>query len=65
MNNKGLEESLPIEIDWIQERAHRNEFQLTEHAHKERQEENIGTREIREALMHCGMLGGIKDEETT
>jgi hypothetical protein len=30
-----------ISIEWIRKRANKNEFQLTGHAHKERQEEVI------------------------
>jgi len=30
-----------MKVDWIQEMAIKNQFQLTEHAHKERQEEAI------------------------
>ena len=30
-----------ISIGWIRERANKNEFQLTGHAHKERQEDVI------------------------
>ena len=40
-----------INVGWIRNRANKNEFQLTGHAHKERQEEVIKTKEIREALM--------------
>ena len=36
--------------------ASSNQFQLTEHAHKERQEEAIELREIKEALMTCELL---------
>ena len=45
-----------IPIDWIIERVRRNEFQLSGHAHKERQEEAIYTLEICEALMNCEIL---------
>lgn len=62
MGNEGPKETLPIEVGWIQERACRNEFQLTEHAHKERQEENIETGEIREALMNCEMLESYPED---
>ena len=40
-----------IGVGWIRERVDRNEFQLTGHAHKERQEEVIKTEEIRKALL--------------
>jgi hypothetical protein len=39
-----------MDAEWIKERARRNEFQLSGHAHRERQEEAINTWEIREAL---------------
>jgi len=45
-----------IHIDWIIEKARKNEFQLSGHAHKERQEEDIYAWEIREALINCEIL---------
>ena len=45
-----------MDAEWIKERARRNEFQLSGHAHKERQEEAINTWEIRETLMECERL---------
>jgi hypothetical protein len=45
-----------IHADWIKEKARENEFQLSGHAHKERQEEIIHTGEIREALINCEIL---------
>ena len=45
-----------IHVDWIKEKARENEFQLSGHAHKERQEETIHTWEIREALINCEIL---------
>jgi hypothetical protein len=45
-----------MDAEWIKERARRNEFQLSGHAHKERQEEAINTWEIREALIECQSL---------
>ena len=45
-----------MKIDWIQEMAGKSQFQLTEHAHKERQEEAIELKEIREALTRCDTL---------
>jgi hypothetical protein len=35
-----------ISVAWIRERANKNEFQLTGHAHKERQEEVIKTKDV-------------------
>ena len=40
-----------IRVGWIHERANKTEFQLTGHAHKERQEDVIKVEEIRMALM--------------
>jgi hypothetical protein len=51
-----------ISAGWIRERANKNEFQLTGHAHKERQEEVIKTKEIREALMKCEILENYPDD---
>ncbi len=51
-----------ISIGWIRERAAKNEFQLTGHAHKERQEEIIKTKEIREALMKGEILENYPDD---
>jgi hypothetical protein len=45
-----------MDAEWIKERARRNEFQLSGHAHRERQEEAINTWEIREALIECQSL---------
>jgi hypothetical protein len=45
-----------IHADWVKEKARENEFQLSGHAHKERQEEAIHTWEIREALINCEIL---------
>lgn len=45
-----------IDVEWVKEKARNNEFQLSGHAHKERQEETINTWEIREALMGCEIL---------
>ena len=45
-----------IHADWIKVKARENEFQLSGHAHKERQEETIHTWEIREALINCEIL---------
>ena len=39
-------ESVGIKVDWIRERANTSEFQLTGHAHKERQEEIIETKDV-------------------
>ena len=35
-----------INVGWIRNRANKNEFQLTGHAHKERQEEVIKTKDV-------------------
>jgi hypothetical protein len=51
-----------IGIGWIRKRANKNEFQLTGHAHKERQEEVIKTKEIREALMKGEILENYPDD---
>lgn len=51
-----------ISVAWIRERANKNELQLTGHAHKERQEEFIKTKEVREALMKCGILENYPDD---
>jgi hypothetical protein len=51
-----------ISVAWIRERANKNEFQLTGHAHKERQEEVIKTKEIREVLMKCEILENYPDD---
>ena len=51
-----------ITIGWIREKATENEFQLTGHAHKERQEEVIKTKEIRDALMQGELLENYPDE---
>lgn len=45
-----------LNAEWIKQKATKNEFQLSGHAHKERQEEAINTWEIREALMECEIL---------
>ena len=45
-----------ISIEWIRKRANKKEFQLTGHAHKERQEEVIKTKEIRGALIEGEIL---------
>lgn len=49
-------------VGWIRERANKKEFQLTGHAHKERQEEIIETKEIREALVSCEILENYPDD---
>jgi|LGVF01.1.fsa_nt_gb hypothetical protein len=51
-----------ITIGWIREKATENEFQLTGHAHKERQEEVIKTKEIRDALMQGELLENYPDD---
>lgn len=51
-----------ISVAWIQERANKNEFQLTGHAHKERQEEFIKTKEIRAALISGEILENYPDD---
>lgn len=51
-----------INVGWIRNRANKNEFQLTGHAHKERQEEVIKTKEIREALMGGEILENYPDD---
>lgn len=45
-----------MKVNWIREMAGKKQFQLTEHAHKERQEEAVELKEIREALMSCETL---------
>jgi len=45
-----------IDVEWIKEKAKKNEFELSGHAHKERQEETINTWEIQEALVRCEIL---------
>ena len=45
-----------IDVEWIKEKAKKNEFELSGHAHKERQEETISTWEIQEALVECEIL---------
>jgi len=52
----------PISVGWIRERANKREFQLTGHAHKERQEETIKAKEIRDALMKCEILENYPDD---
>ena len=46
----------PMRVEWIREIAGKNQFQLIEHAHKERQEEAIELKEIKEALMSGEIL---------
>jgi len=57
----GIDDKL-IRVDWIHERANKNEFQLTGHAHKERQEEVIKTEEIRMALIKAEILENYPDD---
>jgi len=45
-----------IDVEWIKEKARKNEFELSGYAHKERQEETISTWEIQEALVKCEIL---------
>ena len=52
----------PISVGWIRERADKNEFQLTGHAHKERQEGTIKAKEISDALVECEMLENYPDD---
>jgi hypothetical protein len=42
--------------------ANKREFQFTGHAHKERQEETIKAKEIRDALMKCEILEDYPDD---
>ncbi len=42
--------------------ANKREFQLTGRAHKERQEETIKAKEIRDALMKCEILENYPDD---
>jgi len=63
------EEEREVEIDnklnsveWIRKRATKKEFQLTGHAHKERQEEVIKTKEIKAALMSGEILENYPDD---
>lgn len=51
-----------ISVGWIRERANKREFQFTGHAHKERQEETIKAKEIRDALMKCELLENYPDD---
>ena len=51
-----------IRVGWIRERANKKEFQLTGHAHKERQEEAIKAEEIRKALMNGEILENYPDD---
>ena len=51
-----------ISIGWIRERAAKKEFQLTGHAHKERQEEAIKAKDIRDALMEGEILEDYPDD---
>lgn len=51
-----------IQPDWIKEKTRKNEFQLSGHAHKERQEEVIHTWEIREALLECELLESYPED---
>lgn len=51
-----------ISVGWIRERADKNEFQLTGHTHKERQEETIIAKEIRDALMKAETLENYSDD---
>ena len=51
-----------VSVVWIQERANKNEFLLTGHAHKERQEEFIKTKEIRAALISGEILENYPDD---
>ncbi len=53
---------MSISVGWIRERANKNEFQLTGHAHEERQEEVIKTKEIRDALMKGEILENYSDD---
>ena len=51
-----------ISVGWIRDRANKNEFQLTGHAHKERQEETIKAKEIRDALIKGEILENYPDD---
>ena len=51
-----------MKVDWIQEMAVKNQFQLTEHAHKERQEEAIELKQIRKVLTNCESLEDYRDD---
>ncbi|MFP3975777.1 MAG: DUF4258 domain-containing protein [Dehalococcoidia bacterium] len=51
-----------MNVNWIQDKTAKNEFQLTGHAHEERQEESIELREIREALENCEVLEHYPDD---
>ena len=51
-----------ISVGWIRERANKKKFQLTGHAHKERQEEVIETRDVSEALVNCDILENYPDD---
>ena len=51
-----------IDVEWIKEKAKRNEFELSGHAHKERQEETISTWEIQEALVGCEVLESYSED---
>ncbi|MCK4732267.1 MAG: DUF4258 domain-containing protein, partial [Methanophagales archaeon] len=55
-------DGISIRVGWIQERANKNEFQLTGHAHKERQEDAIKAEEIRRALMNAEILENYPDD---
>lgn len=51
-----------MKADWIREAAGKNQFQLTEHAHDERQQEPIKVEEIKEALINCEILEDYSDD---
>ena len=55
-------DDISIRVGWIREKANRNEFQLTGHAHKERQEGAIKAEEIRMALMNAEILENYPDD---